>query len=482
LLFSLAGISDATPVPDIEANNVDEPFALHTSDTLSITVSLNSGSSEGMNADWWVAADTPFGWHYYVCPYGWYYAPDLSNIQPAYQGPLFSLSPMELLNMTGLPTGTYTIYCGVDTITNGQIDWDHLYHDGVIVYISSGDYYPPPPQDDPNDIKLIPNRHTAQTNGCIDLYAEVHDAEGELLNNIPVFFINLSEPHGVILDNCGGIEIQTPVNTDAQGRAKITLMSTTPGFITVLAQATLGSQPRERKTVLFSQCDAYECSVLAPSVHLNVDSVPGNGIYNEASDFIISEPPPDPDNTVELLATVRDINGIPIQYNAHVMWGADHEEALYLRTETWTNEYGQAAALVEFTPTSLRGAETHVNVWVYSDNVSSLVNPFDIVTFFLQPVSITSIVVSADQSVVAPEGTADITATVWLNTGDLAPDGVPVIFTTCDAATCTNPCGSIEPFAQTTGGKAIVQFTAPAMQNTCRIKATANSMTGSISL
>jgi hypothetical protein len=348
----------------------------------------------------------------------------------------------------------------------------------------AGEGYTPPGSGpgDPVYVKLKPARNAAQTNGCIDFYAEVHDAQGELLANIPVTFTNMSEPLGVILDRCGGIEIYTPVTTDGWGRAKITIMSTTPGFVTVLAQTNLGAQPRDRKTVLFSNCDTYDCLVLAPSVQLDADSEPPDGIYNEPEDFIIFDPLALPDDKANLLATVRNEYGVPIPFQAHVVWGADHTEAAFTRTEAWTNENGQAAAQVEFTPSSLRLTETHVNVWAYSDNVSSFFTPFGIVTFFLQPVFISSIDVSADPSVVAPVESSTITATVWLNTGDLAPDGVPVTFTTCDAATCTVPCGAVDPFSQTIGGEATAQFIAPPIPNTCRVNAWANGVTGFVDI
>jgi hypothetical protein len=329
----------------------------------------------------------------------------------------------------------------------------------------AGSGYTPPGSGpgDPVYIKLKPSSHVAQTNGCIDFYAEVHDAQGELLANIPVTFTNLSEPFGVILDRCGGIEIQTPVNTDSWGRARITLMSTTPGFATIIAQTTLGSQPRDRKTVLFSFCDTYECLVLAPSLHLDVDSEPPDGILNETGDFIIFDP-------LNLL-----------------VWGSDHAEATFTRTETWTNVNGQATAQVKFTPLSIRFTETHVNVWAYSDNVSSYVFPFDIVTFFLQPVFIASITVTANPSTIALSGTSEISALVLLNTGDPAPDGTSVIFSSYDATTCTacnnpactNPCGVIDLFGQTTDGVATATFTGPPTQATCRIIAEANGVCGS---
>ena len=137
MLSVVPSSSYATPAPDIKANNTDSVVSLDTSDTLTITVSLDAGTSEGLNADWWIVADTPFGWYYYVYPNGWYYAPDLSDLEPAYQGALFTLGPVEVLNISGLPAGTYIFYFGVDDIMNGQLDLSDLYFDGVVVNIST---------------------------------------------------------------------------------------------------------------------------------------------------------------------------------------------------------------------------------------------------------------------------------------------------------------------------------------------------------
>jgi hypothetical protein len=117
--------------PDIKINNEDGPIMISRTSIISVSVSLSVGISSGIYADWWAIADTPFGWYYYVYPYGWYYAPDLEDSQPAYQGPLFDLMPVELINITDLPSGTYTVYCGVDTIMNGQLDSDYFYYDSV---------------------------------------------------------------------------------------------------------------------------------------------------------------------------------------------------------------------------------------------------------------------------------------------------------------------------------------------------------------
>jgi hypothetical protein len=123
-----------TILPDIRANNEDGPITITRNSVISVSVSLNAGISAGIYADLWVAADTPFGWYYYVYPDGWYYA--LENLQPAYQGPLFDLIPIEVLNMTDLPSGTYTFYFGVDTVMNGQLGFDPLYYDSIIVDVT----------------------------------------------------------------------------------------------------------------------------------------------------------------------------------------------------------------------------------------------------------------------------------------------------------------------------------------------------------
>ena len=66
----------------------------------------------------------------------WVYAGDsYTDLSFTYQGPLFDLSTIEVLNMTGLPAGTYTFYFAVDTNMNGNLDIDELFFDFVFVNI-----------------------------------------------------------------------------------------------------------------------------------------------------------------------------------------------------------------------------------------------------------------------------------------------------------------------------------------------------------
>ena len=124
--------------PDIKANGSGNSITIGTDDTLSITVSLSAESSSGVNCDWWVAADTPFGWFYYDLVTPWAYAgSSYTELSTTYQGALFDLSPYDVLNMSGLPVGTYNFYFAIDTNKNGALDFDELYYDSIEVTVGT---------------------------------------------------------------------------------------------------------------------------------------------------------------------------------------------------------------------------------------------------------------------------------------------------------------------------------------------------------
>ncbi|MFQ6609033.1 MAG: hypothetical protein ACE5EE_10960, partial [Fidelibacterota bacterium] len=125
--------------PDIKANNSDGPVT--PIDNLSVTVALDPGSRSGENADWWVAADTPFGWFYFnVSTLGWDFAgASHTDLVVTHQGPLFNLTTFEILNipvsaLLSIP-GTYTVYFAIDTVMNGILDLDRLFFDFVVVNV-----------------------------------------------------------------------------------------------------------------------------------------------------------------------------------------------------------------------------------------------------------------------------------------------------------------------------------------------------------
>ena len=129
---------------DIKAKDSDGPVTMLKRDLLRATVSLDPESHGGVECDWWVAAETPFGWFYFdVYTMSWVYAGvSYTDLSPTYQGPLFDLSPFEVLNMS-VPEGTYTLYFAVDTIKNGLLNLESLYYDSVKVRIISTDITSP---------------------------------------------------------------------------------------------------------------------------------------------------------------------------------------------------------------------------------------------------------------------------------------------------------------------------------------------------
>jgi hypothetical protein len=119
------------PDADIKANGQDGAIIVPHGDQVSIEVSLDPGNYPGVQADWWVLANTPVGFYYKNLFSGW--KPGLSV---THQGPLFNLTPpLEVLNTSGLPKGNYTFYFGVDGNKNGILD-QPLFYDSVEVNIT----------------------------------------------------------------------------------------------------------------------------------------------------------------------------------------------------------------------------------------------------------------------------------------------------------------------------------------------------------
>lgn len=84
-------------------------------------MTLDPGAWAGRQADWWMAAHTPFeapyNWYSYVHPTGW-----RAGIHRCVRAPLFEIAtPIEVLNMV-LPAGQYTFYFAVDGNADGKPD------------------------------------------------------------------------------------------------------------------------------------------------------------------------------------------------------------------------------------------------------------------------------------------------------------------------------------------------------------------------
>ena len=124
----MTALYGGAPLPDIKANSSDGTVT--PIDNLSVTAALNPGSGSDDNADWWVAANvsctsTIDSWYYFdVSTMSWAYAGcSYTALSFTYQGPLFDLSIFTVLNMDGLPKGTYTFYFAVDMNMNGFRSW-----------------------------------------------------------------------------------------------------------------------------------------------------------------------------------------------------------------------------------------------------------------------------------------------------------------------------------------------------------------------
>lgn len=316
----------------------------------------------------------------------------------------------------------------------------------------------------PSVVQLSSSHVIAQTNSNITLHAKVLDGNGIPLKGVTVTFTNLSEPFGVLKP----LAATTAVTNDL-GIASMNLSSTTSGFATILAQVYNGvGTVRDRKSVFFTSKD-----VVAVSMDFDVDSVPGNEIFNQTDDITLFQDPPitQPDDTVKVRATVRDGGGNPVGGGWSVSWSSSHTEAVFLRQDTQTSTSGVAEAVVQVTPASIRNTDTLVNIMASAGNGAA-----NMVTLFLKPVVIdpTKSSVTANPNIVDVKGTSDVTAVVVLNTGARAPDGTVVNFSTAPkTAADPSPCGTITPFAQTKAGVTdpVAKFTAPATPGVCTVTA-----------
>ncbi len=119
------------PIPDIMANGSDGPLTISSGENLKIYLALAGCKELGNNADWWVLADTPFGWYYYRLPSLAF----KSGLQVTYMGPVFDLVPFTVLDMSTLPAGNYNFYFGVDMVMNGVLELGLMYFDSVNITV-----------------------------------------------------------------------------------------------------------------------------------------------------------------------------------------------------------------------------------------------------------------------------------------------------------------------------------------------------------
>lgn len=105
------------PALDIKANGQDDPLLIRPETPVSITVSLNPGYRKNLNADWWIAVNTPKGWYSYVNSIGWQ-----EGLKPYDQTILTDLSPPLELPGVSMGTGLHTYYFAIDDNADGIPD------------------------------------------------------------------------------------------------------------------------------------------------------------------------------------------------------------------------------------------------------------------------------------------------------------------------------------------------------------------------
>jgi hypothetical protein len=120
------------PIPDIKANGSDGPIIITQSNTLQIKVSLISyGITD--NADFWLAYKGPSGWyHFDFSTKKW-----INGLDVTHQGVLFDVNNKKVYQASGLSTGVYRFYFGVDLNMNGTITKSCLYYDEVKVTVTA---------------------------------------------------------------------------------------------------------------------------------------------------------------------------------------------------------------------------------------------------------------------------------------------------------------------------------------------------------
>jgi len=122
--------------PLLRVNGSDTPPPFGGMSPVSLTASVDASGSSGIEADWWIVANTPFGWYYYTYPGAWNTALSFGQVRPAYQGPLLNLDETGIFKGSGLPAGSYTVFFGIDTAMNGLMDFDQMISDSIHVTIT----------------------------------------------------------------------------------------------------------------------------------------------------------------------------------------------------------------------------------------------------------------------------------------------------------------------------------------------------------
>lgn len=126
LLKDVGWTAGTAPAPVVTVNGSTHDVILTTSDAVNVAITMDPGGSSGVNKDWWMLAISTAGVFYFQSSGAWVQVADLSQVQPALQGPLFTLPSTTVLSVPSLAPNTFQFYFGVDAM-NGVLDPDVIY-------------------------------------------------------------------------------------------------------------------------------------------------------------------------------------------------------------------------------------------------------------------------------------------------------------------------------------------------------------------
>ena len=230
LVVVFYGHARANSAPNIKLNGTDQISTLSSSGTLTVTIQLNAGDQTGELADWWILAETPMGWYYYIYPGMWtLQGSNGVGLLPAYQGTLFNMAaPLEVLQITGLPAGPYVFYFGVDTTVDGLLNMSTLTYDWAAVQVVETGSYP----------LVDTGQETCYGNSgiisCPGAGESFYGQDAQHIGSPPQYTDN---DNGTITDNITGLMWQRSPDTDGNGAIdaddKLTYEQATTGASTL---------------------------------------------------------------------------------------------------------------------------------------------------------------------------------------------------------------------------------------------------------
>lgn len=113
------------PSPVVRANGLLDAVTVKHPETVSVTVEMNAAQYAGIDADWWIIAFAHSGgWFYLNSAVQWTaFNGDLAFCRPVYQGLLFNVPSITVLDRLQLLRGTYNFWFVVDASMDGILNY-----------------------------------------------------------------------------------------------------------------------------------------------------------------------------------------------------------------------------------------------------------------------------------------------------------------------------------------------------------------------